>query len=560
MHTEGYCPDNVTFLAALDACATFAAFSENKPNSPSVDYEHSWCANVYTKKEGVQKVRYIHMAINSTGLERDVSVINALINAYGKYGAVHDAKSLFDTLQYPNFVTWTAMLAASTHSGDGEFALLLFRRMTLEGIAPTNITFACVLDASSSIGALSAGKIIHTTILHTDYIGDSLVENALLSMYGECRCMHIAEFIFTNMEFPNAVSWNSMIVTYSWNGYVKDALKFYDLMQWNGVEPDPITYVAVIHACAGLRALEEGCKLHTTVIMTGCEHRLAVASSLVSMYGNCMLVHDALGVFASVKYHDIVLWNSMLGALVLNENYKEALNLFSQMNSVGLQPDGITFCSILEVCAGTLSVKEGETVHLYVDLHGYAQHPMVGTALLDMYAKCGIISKARGVFDTLVHRSVVTWTAMVSCFAQNGAGSEALVLLQDMKNAGIELDILTFISIINACSYSGLVEEGAHYSVAMNRDYGLRGTLDFFLSIIDLLGRSGRLDEVQFMVHLVPFVEDGICWECFLASSRVHRDIDHGYQAACHCFEVDPEKASPFVALENLCVETMTFN
>lgn len=560
MYVEGPNPDNVTFVSALDACASLAAQQEGSDNYAYMGYEHAVDSNASTSLFGrcqdlvaLQEAHGMHAMIIDMEYEHDAVIGNALINTYGKCGNVQDGRSLFHRIQHPNVITWTAIIATFSQNGNSGEALEFFKRMTLEGIGPNNVTFACALDACSSLADLEEGKYIHAVILNSEYKEDLLVGNALVSMYGKCKSVYNAENVFTRMHCWDIVSWNAMIATFSQNGRAEEALKFFRQMQFKGIKPDRITFVCALDACASLLALEEGKKLHALIVMIGCEHLGVVGSALISMYGNCRVVHEAQSVFDRIHQQDLVSWNAMIAAFALNEYGKEALDLFHQMKLGGLKADKITFCGVLDACANLAAIEEGREIHSVINSSGYDEDVMVGTALLDMYGKCGSVLEAKAVFKTMLQRNVITWTAMIAALAQNGDGREAMDLFSEMLIAGIQPDTITFISIFNACSHIGLVEEGVHFFASMKRHHGLDHTLDHYLPMIDLLGRAGCLDEAEVLIHNMPIEEVGVSWECLLAACRVHGDFVRGFRAANHCFELEPKKAAPFVTLDNIC-------
>ena len=65
-----------------------------------------------------------------------------------------------------------------------------------------------------------------------------------------------------------------------------------------------------------------------------------------------------------------------------------------------------------------------------------------------MYAKCERIEDARKVFDRMPEREAITWTTIVTGYAQNGPAEKALKLFRQMLRAGMRLNEFTFSSVI----------------------------------------------------------------------------------------------------------------
>eukprot|EP00249_Psilotum_nudum_P016668 c25935_g8_i1 orf=2-886(+) len=169
-----------------------------------------------------------------------------------------------------------------------------------------------------------------------------------------------------------------------------------------------------------------------------------------------------------------------------------------------------------------------------------------------MYAKCGSLDDARRVFDQMNQRNVVSWTAMIAAYAQNGYGKESLELFQQMHSEGVKPNRITFVSILSACSHAGLLDDGWRYFNSMRKDPGMVPAVEHYGCMIDLLGRAGRLDEAESLVNNAPFGNYAGAWMTLLGACRIHGDVDRGARAAECIFELDPHNAAPFVLLSNI--------
>ena len=85
---------------------------------------------------------------------------------------------------------------------------------------------------------------------------------------------------------------------------------------------------------------------------------------------------------------------------------------------------------------------------------------VLGTALVDMYAKCGFLEKAIEIFDRMVSKDVKSWTAMISGYGVHGQARNAIMLFYRMEEEGFRPNEITFLAILSACSHGGLVTEG----------------------------------------------------------------------------------------------------
>jgi pentatricopeptide repeat protein len=134
-------------------------------------------------------------------------------------------------------------------------------------------------------------------------------------------------------------------------GQGQNALKLFRQLQQEGVQPNTVTFVWVLKACASVVALEEARSVQEQIIQSGCESDVFVGSSLVDMYAKCGSLEDAWRVFHKMPSRDVATWNAILGGCVMHGHGREALKHFEQMCEEGVQPDDITFVCLLSACS-----------------------------------------------------------------------------------------------------------------------------------------------------------------------------------------------------------------
>eukprot|EP00249_Psilotum_nudum_P023602 c28935_g13_i2 orf=32-1021(-) len=169
-----------------------------------------------------------------------------------------------------------------------------------------------------------------------------------------------------------------------------------------------------------------------------------------------------------------------------------------------------------------------------------------------MYGKCGSLDDARSAFDKIPERSIASWNAMIATYAQHGYGNDALRLFRLMQLEGVMPNKITFVSILSACSHSGLVDEGYRYFASMITDFGVVPTTDHCVCMIDLLGRAGRLDEAEEFVNRMSFQPRAVGWMTLLGACKIHGDVELGKRAAEQVLDVEPQNAAVYVALSNV--------
>jgi len=198
------------------------------------------------------------------------------------------------------------------------------------------------------------------------------------------------------------------------------------------------------------------------------------------------------------------------------------------------------------------ALEYGKEVHEDIKRSGFQSDVYVGTALVDMYAKCGSITDARNVFDIMSKRDVVSWNAMIAGYAMHGCGKEAIEIFEQMEHSTSKPNNATFVGVLSACCHAGLVDEGWKYFDYMSKLYSITPVLDHYCCMADLLGRAGYLDEAYDFINRMPVKPDATVWSSLLAACRIHSNAELGEQVAECLFELDPTDAATYVLMSNI--------
>jgi len=458
------------------------------------------------------------------------------------------------TVQMDSF-SWNRRLAKYVKAGEYEKTMELFKQMQKRGMRPDRFTFVPVLNACAGLRALEEGRRAHQLIMQTGCEADVFVGNSLIDMYAKCGSMEEASRVFNKLPSRAAVCWNAMIFGHVKCGEGHKALQLFQKMQHEGVQPDPATYVGVLNACAGLRALEEGRRAHQLIMQTGCEADVFVGSSLIDMYAKCGSMEEASRVFNKLPSR-VVCWNAMIfGHVKCGEGHK-ALQLFQKMQHEGVQPDPATYVGVLNACANVVALEEGRRTHERIIQSRCESNVFVKSSLVDMYAKCGSMEDACRVFNTMPSHDVVSWNALLGGFAMHGQGKEALVHFERMCEEGVHPDDITFVCLLSACSHAGFVDEGLRFNALMTTVYRIPAKLEHYTCMVDLLGRAGHLQEAENMIQGMPCKPNAAIWRALLGACRVHGNVEMGERMAKRVLELEPKNAAAFVLLSNLYAAT----
>jgi pentatricopeptide repeat protein len=257
-------------------------------------------------------------------------------------------------------------------------------------------------------------------------------------------------------------------------------------------------------------------------------------------------------VFSKMVDKDVVSWTSLVTGYSHNGSYEEAIKLFCKMRISGVYPDQIAVASVLSACAELTVMDFGQQIHATLVKSGLESSLSVDNSLVTMYAKCGSIVDANRAFDNMPTRDVISWTALIVGYAQNGRGKHSLQFYDQMIATGTKPDYITFIGLLFACSHNGLLGSGRAYFEAMDKVYGIKPGPEHYACMIDLLGRSGKLAEAKGLLNQMVVAPDAVVWKALLAACRVHKELELGEMAAKNLFELEPMNSMPYVMLSNM--------
>ncbi|XP_057873038.2 pentatricopeptide repeat-containing protein At5g39350 [Cryptomeria japonica] len=567
-----------------------------KPNSTTFASILPACAKIGSLELGVD----IHQSIIEGGFLSDIIVGNALVDMYAKCGRIDKARECFDRMTQRDVISWNAMIAGYAQNGFAEKALETFKQLELAGVKPDFTTFASVLPACAKTGALQQGMDIHQSIKDRGILLDVVIATALVDMYAKCGSVNKARELFDRMPERNVFSWTAMISGYAQNGFGENALDTFKQMQLAGVRPNSTTFASILPACAKMEALgqgyaqngfvekaletfkqmelagvnpdsttlasilsayakmgslEQGMDIYQTIKDKGIFSDIVVETALVDMYAKCGSIDKARELFDRMPQRDVFSWTAMIAGYSQNGFVEKALETFKQMHLASLKPNSTTFASILPACAKMGALEQGMDIHQSIVEGGLLPDVVIGNALVDMYAKCGNIEKARELFDKMPQRNVVSWNAMIAGYAQNGFCNDALKIFELMKHSGTYPDSVSFACVLFACSHAGLVHEGCTYFNHMSKSYCITPISDHFVCMVDLLVRAGYLEDTLNFIIKMPFKPVVIVWICFLGACRSHMNISLGVFTAMLLFDLDPQNAASYVLLSNIYAE-----
>ncbi|RYR17835.1 hypothetical protein Ahy_B03g062508 isoform A [Arachis hypogaea] len=481
-----------------------------------------------------------------------------LLSLYGSFGLVGSARRLFYQLPSPDLYSFKVMIRwyflNDMHSD--VVSIYDLARVTL-GALNEDVVFSVVLKACRELRDAVSGKRLHCHVIKASY-PDSFVLTCLVDVYSKCGLVDSARHMFDEISERNVVSfdvvsWTAMIVGYAQRDHPNMALELFSSKRWEGLLPNSVTLSSVLSACAQIGDSLLGRSLHVLAVKLGCDDDHAARNALIDVYAKCGAMSDARCVFETILDKDVVSWNSIVSGSAQCGCAYEALELFQRMRLESFSPDAVTIVGVLSACSSLGALQFGSSVHAFSFKCGLMSASVyVGTALLNFYSKCGDARSARMVFDGMEEKNAVTWGAMIGGYGMQGDGSGSLALFKDMLREEFEPNDVLFTTILAACSHSGMVGEGSRLFDMMCSELNFVPSMKHYACMVDLLARSGNLDEALDFIDKMPVQPSVGVFGAFLHGCGLHSRFDLGEVAIRRMLELHPDEACYYVLVSNL--------
>ncbi|KAJ4980103.1 hypothetical protein NE237_010883 [Protea cynaroides] len=511
--------------------------------------------------------------------------------AISESGSLDYCIKILKNTENPNIFSWNIAIRGYSESENPREAILVYKQMLHRGGSrPDHYTYPFLLKACARLSSIQMGNEILGNIFHFGFDSDIFVHNAVLHMLVTCGELGAARQLFDESSLRDLVSWNSMI-----NGYVRsacpnEAIELFREMEAEQVKPDEVTMIGLVSSCGQMEDLNRGSEFHRYIEGNGLKLTTPLSNALMDMYVKCGSLESARKIFNSMSNKtivswttmvsgcakfgflddarklfdempekDAVPWNAMISGYVQCRRGKDALALFHEMQAMDVKPDEVTMVTLLSACSQLGALDVGIWVHHYIDKHKMSLSVALGTALVDMYAKCGNISKALQVFWEIPRRNALTWTAIIGALALHGHAHDAISHFLEMIDIGLIPDEVTFLGVLSACCHAGLVDEGRRFFTEMSSRFNLSPKLKHYSCMVDLLGRAGLLSEAEELIKSMPMEPDAVIWGALFFACKIHANVAMGERAALKLLELEPSDSGIYVLLANMYLDANMF-
>lgn len=283
MHKDGFGFDRATMLSVVSSCCSL-----------------------------VQCSQMLALAIKAC-FDSEAEVATAFVKAYSGLGAdFGDWYRFFAGIKEHDVVAWTVIISACAEN-EPEEAIVLFRRLMLEGFKPDRYTLSAAVKACAGFATERHCSVFHSLLLRSGFCDDTILCNALIHAYARCGSITLAENVFEQMDVHDQVSWNSIVKAYAAHGRGKEALAAFERMD---ISPDSATFVGLLTACSHGGLIHEGRSLFKTMSQVhGIDPQIDHYACMVDILGRAGKVEEAEELIDQMPIEpDSVVWSAMLGA------------------------------------------------------------------------------------------------------------------------------------------------------------------------------------------------------------------------------------------------------
>ncbi|CAK9268734.1 unnamed protein product [Sphagnum jensenii] len=394
--------------------------------------------------------------------------------------------------------------------------------------AYSGAAYASLLQSCAKLKAITEGNQIHAHISKAGFEPDIFLCSTIISMY--TKCMSVAEVmeVLDKMLQRDIVSWNAVIAGYAQNEFSMEVSELFAQMQ------------------------QEVLRHGTFIFDVGFESDISVGTALISMYARCGSALNAQQVFDAYRLCDCM--------AVFSMGNEYSVELFQRMQQEGVNPDRISFVSVLNAFTTPTVLELGKFVQTHIIKQGLDSDVGIGNALINIFSRCGSLADACQVLDGMPRCDVVPWTAMISGYAQHQhagyalhvLGKPTLELFKQMQIEGVKPDNDTFVAVLSACSHAGLVDEGYCHFLSITKDHGIVPTVQHHGCLVSLLGHAGCFNEAMEFITEMPCQPDAMLCGTLLPACRVDCEVQLAEHAAHDLLKLDPQKASVYELLSKV--------
>ncbi|XP_072950613.1 pentatricopeptide repeat-containing protein At1g71460, chloroplastic [Typha angustifolia] len=442
--------------------------------------------------------RQIHVHIRINGLESNEFVVSKLIEMYASCGAAEDAAAVLSVLAPKSAYPWNALLKGHVVGGRrwSQGPVAVFQKMREAGVAVNEYTFSCLIKSFAGSPAPTLGMKAHALLIKNGFAGAPvLLRTCLVDMYFKCGKIRMAMKMFDEIPERDVVLWGTVIAGFTHSGLKKEALAYLRFMVEDGLEPNSVIITSVLPVIGEISERDLGREIHGYVLKKFRDYGklVSILSGLIDMYCKCGDMISGRRVFYGSAERNAVSWTALMSGYASNGRLEQALRSIVWMQQEGIKPDVVSIATVIPVCAKLKALKQGKEVHAYAVKSWFLPNVSISTSLITMYAACGSLEYSIRVFDGMLRKNVIAWTALIDSYLKNGSPSNALDVFRSMQVANRRPDAVAISRMLSACGELRALKHGKEVHGQV-----LKMKLDLIpLVAAEIVNMYGRCAEVE---------------------------------------------------------------
>jgi len=451
-----------------------------------------------------------------TNAIEDCYLMNQFISACSSLKQIEYATLAFTHMESPNVFVYNALIRGIVHCGRPIRALEFYLEMFRAKIYPTSYTFSSLIKACGVLFASKLGESLHCQAWKTGFDANAFLLTALVDFYGKLGRISESRKVFDEMPVRDPFAWGTMISVHARAGDMITAKQlFYEMPEKNAT----------------------------------------AWNSMIDGYSRLGDVDSAALLFNQMPMKDLVSWTTMITCYSQSKQYKEALAVYDELMKSGICPDEITLATIISCCAHLGALKLGKGVHYYIFQEGLCLDVYIGSALVDMYAKCGQLDRSLIVFLNLREKNLYCWNSIIEGLGAHGHGKSALAMFYNMLKGNTKPNGVTFISVLSACSHAGLVEQGRKVFQSMIIDFQIDPQIEHYGCMVDLFCKAKLLEDAQNLIERMTMKPNSVIWGALLSGCKLCKNLEMAEIAFSKLTVLEPENCGYYSLLVTMYAE-----
>ncbi|GJY92256.1 pentatricopeptide repeat-containing protein [Tanacetum coccineum] len=454
----------------------------------------------------------VYEEVLGNGYVLDLYIGNSLIDMFARFGKMEKARKVFDGMCVRDVVSWNCLVSGCSANGEWEEALRVFCEAMRVGVKMEGEMVGSVISACCGLGGVIEGEMVHGLSVKCGIDRRTRVCNGLLSMYFKFDELEACHRVFGGMGVRDSVTWNTVISGYSQACLYNEAIElFMEMLPEH--KPDLLTVTSVLRACGHIRNLKSGRFVHDYMAVNGYECDVTASNILIDMYGKCGDLAAGREIFDKMEIRDLTSWNSLINGMIKAAQYEDALQTFKAMK-MDLQPDYVSYVTILPVCVLLRSLNLAKELHCETIKTGYNSSLIVRNALIDVFGKCGKMEDALNQFENMKDRDIVSWNTIIAACSHSEESDLGFRMISRMRIEGIPPNVATILSTLPLCSTVGAKRQGKEIHGCVMK-LGFESNIPISNALIEMYSKCGNL-RTSVLVFERMKIKDVVTWTAMI--------------------------------------------